>query len=36
LGPVNLSLGMAARVEDFTRFDEFGASLGLGYRIPWE
>jgi hypothetical protein len=36
VGPLDLSLGMAARVEDFTRFEEYGASLGLGYRIPWE
>ena len=34
-GPLDLSLGLAARAGDFTLSKEYSASLGLGYRIPW-
>jgi hypothetical protein len=34
-GPLNLSLGMSARGEDFLKFEDYAASLGLGYRLPW-
>jgi hypothetical protein len=35
-GPIRLSVGMAARGEEFLRFEEYSASLGLGYRLPWD
>jgi hypothetical protein len=35
LGPISLSIAGDIGVENFSKFEEYGIAVGVGYRLPW-